>query len=101
MAALCQDVKTRNESPMLMDGEKPEKINQRLDAEIDHPCTPELIRKYFDLDGSFAGVAFDCLGHNPKDQFLTDDLFAVTRLDVGFKPLAGGHICGRDSERLG
>ena len=64
-------------------------IGQRLD-EIMQPPTDRLVRAYFDLNNGFAGVTFDGLGRkqvgvdNPttRDHFTTDDLLAVTLLDV-------------------
>jgi hypothetical protein len=75
-------------------------VNARLDADIDHPCTPTLIGQYFDHQRSFAGETFDCLGDNPPNKLVIDDLFAVSMLDVTLKQLAVRQILGRDSTRL-
>jgi hypothetical protein len=59
-------------------------FTSRLDAAIDG--TADVVARYFDPLGPFAGSTFDLLGHNPPTAFSTDDLLAVTLLDVRIPP---------------
>ncbi|CAN5340280.1 hypothetical protein BH09ACT10_BH09ACT10_16000 [soil metagenome] len=47
----------------------------------------QLVAAYF-RPGRFAGATFDCLGDNPEDKFIADDVVAVSLLDVRFPPIA-------------
>ncbi len=60
----------------------------RLDSLIGHPGAPCLLEAFFDQEGPFAATTFDALGMNPPEEMTTDDLLAVTLLDVRFLPRA-------------
>jgi hypothetical protein len=53
-----------------------------------HDATEELVRRYFDPDGPFAGRTFMDLPPNEADTITPSDLLAVTLLDVRFPPPA-------------
>ena len=61
---------------------------QRLIADLGTPGLREAVTLYFDPRQPFAGKTFDSLGRNPPDEITSDDLFAVTLLDVRWPPLA-------------
>jgi Family of unknown function (DUF6308) len=61
---------------------------QRIDQLLETPRLAELVAHYFALDGVFAGHTFDDLGENPAARITSDDLLAVTLLDVRFQPSA-------------
>jgi hypothetical protein len=41
---------------------------------------------YFDPRSGFAGMSFNCLGANPRNEVTADDLLAVSLLDVTWRP---------------
>jgi Family of unknown function (DUF6308) len=47
-----------------------------------------LIADYFDPEGTFAGASFDLFGRNEQLDISSDDLLAVSLLDVPIKPKA-------------
>ena len=61
---------------------------QRLIADLGTPGLREAVTLFFDPRQPFAGKTFDSLGRNPPDEITSDDLFAVTLLDVRWPPLA-------------
>jgi len=65
-----------------------ENAKQRLTANLEIPLLGDLVAAYFKPGQPFAGRTFDCLGQNPPDEVVADDLLAVTLLDVRWTPLA-------------
>lgn len=61
---------------------------QRLIANLAVPRVRDAVALYFDPAQPFAGQTFDSLGDNPSDKIVSDDLLAVTLLDVRWTPLA-------------
>jgi len=59
-----------------------------IDAEIEQHATAALVEAFFDPAGPFAGATFDTLGRNVPNSVTTDDLVAVSMLDVSFRPRA-------------
>lgn len=60
---------------------------RRTDAVLAPPAT-ELVEAFFSPTGRFAAATFDLLGTNDPWRISTDDLLAVTLLDVRFRPPA-------------
>jgi hypothetical protein len=60
----------------------------RLEAAMITPHLGDAVRRYFENGSTFAGNTFDSLGRNPRDEIASDDLLAVTLLDVSWKPNA-------------
>ena len=55
-------------------------VNEELDAVLDEPELPGLVRTYFEArDEGFAGELFSTLGRNPRNEFIADNL-VVTAL---------------------
>lgn len=65
-----------------------------LDVILTDDKTPKLLQAYFDPGGSFAGTTFDTLGTNPPNEIGSDDLLAVTLLDVRFPPRSVRNLLG-------
>jgi hypothetical protein len=72
----------------------------RLQAALATPNLGEAVRLYFGADSSFAGHTFDELGNNPPDQITSDDLLAVTLLDVPWSPPAVRALLGEEANHL-
>lgn len=70
------------------EGSAAENAKQRLIANLETPRLRDLVAAHFDPRQPFAGFTFDCLGQNPPDKVVVDDLLAVTLLDVRWTPLA-------------
>lgn len=66
----------------------PETLADRIHTLVTAPGSTELVATFYDEKKPFAGSLFDNLCENPPDQITTDDLLAVTLLDVGFMPRA-------------
>jgi hypothetical protein len=71
-----------------MDDATAENAKQRLMANLETPQLKDLVATYFDPRKPFAGRTFDHLGQNPPNEIISDDLLAVTLLDVRWTPLA-------------
>lgn len=71
----------------------------RIEAAIAPPADQLLVR-FFDPEGPFAGTTFDDLGGNPRDRFTADDLLATTLLDMRYRPRAVRAILGEQADRL-
>jgi len=65
-----------------------EKVVARLEAALATTNLAEAVRLYFASGSSFAAQTFDSLGFNHPDRITSDDLLAVTLLDVSWKPSA-------------
>jgi len=65
-----------------------------LDSILNDARMPKLLQEYFDPEGSFAGTTFDSLGTNPPFEISSDDLLAVTLLDVRFPPRSVRNLLG-------
>jgi len=78
-----------------------EAVNERVDRILTDPSVPALVEAFYETEGPFAGATFDTLGANPPDAFVSDDLLAVTLLDVIVKPPAFRCILGDDAALLG
>lgn len=83
-------------------------LTDRLRLLVTAPGTAALVQTFYDESGPFAGSLFDTLGHgspghNPANQLVSDDLLAVTLLDVGFMPRAVRTLLeqGQPDGRLG
>jgi hypothetical protein len=75
---------------------------QRIDLALEAPAA-ELLREYFDPAGLFAGELFDTLGENHPYEITSDDLLALTTLDVRLRPSALRDLLQRragEAERL-
>jgi hypothetical protein len=57
-------------------------------ANLETPLLGDLVTAYFDPRQPFAGRTFDFSGQNPPNEIISDDLLAVTLLDVRWTPLA-------------
>lgn len=68
----------------------PEFLSDRLRAVLTWPRVEDLVARYLKGPPStpFAGVFFDQLGRNPKDEIVVDDVVAASLLDVRFSPRA-------------
>lgn len=62
-------------------------LETQIDKAISAPAD-QLLLRFFDPNGPFAGATFDDVGVNPPDRIVTDDLVAVSLLDVRFEPRA-------------
>jgi hypothetical protein len=70
----------------------------RIEAVVSDPAR-ELVAAYF-TQSDFAGATFDALGLHDDDTFTSDDLVAVTLLDVRFKPEAVRRLLVSEAERF-
>ena len=73
---------------------------QRLIANLATPGLRDAVARYFDAVQPFAGQTFDSLGNNPPDQIVSDDLLAVTLLDVRWTPLAVRHLLNDQAAKV-
>ncbi len=64
------------------------------------PRAAELVSAYYDDHGPFAGATFEQLGRNDPESIGTDDLLAVTLLDVAVKPRGVRQILGAEAAYL-
>ncbi len=58
----------------------------RIDQIIEHPATAKLIATFFDEGSAFEGNLLERIGTNDPLAITTDDLLAITMLDVQVKP---------------
>lgn len=65
-----------------------ENAKQRLLADLATPRLRDAVALYFDPEQPFAGHTFDSLGQNPPNKITSDDLLAVTLLNVRWTPPA-------------
>lgn len=63
-------------------------VLDRLQKALTTPNLCEAVSRYFDHHGSFAGLTFDSLGRNLPNEITSDDLLAVSLLDVSWTPSA-------------
>ena len=73
----------------------------RLSANLATPRLRDAVALYFDPDRPFAGQLFDSLGRNPTDMITSDDLLAVTLLDVRWTPLAVRRLLTDQDAKVG
>lgn len=73
---------------------------ERLSADLATPGLREAVALYFDPRHPFAGQMFDSLGRNPADVITSDDLLAVTLLDVRWTPLAVRRLLTDQAARI-
>jgi hypothetical protein len=71
-----------------------------LQSALATPHLRDAVSEYFDAASTFAGHTFDSLGSNPSDQITTDDLLAVTLLDVPWSPTAVRQLLGELSDKV-
>jgi hypothetical protein len=71
-----------------------ESVGTRLRANLKTPHLPKLVAVYFDPAEPFAGRDFDHLGSNLANRVTSDDLMAVSLLDVKWPPLAVRKLLG-------
>lgn len=74
-------------------------LGAAIDVAIDPPAD-KLVQAYFKRGGNFAADTFDTLGYNDPFRVATDDLLAVTLLDVHVPALALRRMLGDDRELL-
>jgi hypothetical protein len=72
----------------------------RIEALIAPPAQ-QLVSRFFDPAGPFAGTTFDDLPDNRRDCFTVSDLFAATLLDMRFRPRAVRAVLGARADQLG
>lgn len=77
-----------------------QEAKRRLHADLATPGLAKLVTAYFNPVGPFAGPTFDHIGLNPPDKVTSDDLLAVTLLDVRWNPLAIRQLLGEKAETL-
>lgn len=75
-------------------------VARSIDALLDLPESRQLVSRYYDEKGTFAGRLFDQLGQNSPNVFTRDDLLAVTLLDVRFTPTGIRSILGSEADVL-
>jgi len=73
---------------------------QRLIANLAVPRLRDAVALYFDPAQPFAGQTFDSLGDNPSGKIVSDDLLAVTLLDVRWTPLAVRRILSDQAAKI-
>jgi len=71
-------------------------------AAVRHPEAPDLLRRYYDPSGDYAGSTFLDLGPNDPHDLTATDLYALSLLDVRATPRAGRHLLevGEHRERV-
>ncbi len=74
-------------------------VGQAIDALL-VPGAVDLVTAYYDEIGPFAGATFERLGHNDPRSFGTDDLLALTLLDVAVKPRGVRQLLGPEAPYL-
>lgn len=83
-----------NPDPNMLSAER------RLYAALSAPGLRELVCAYFHSTSGFAGLTFDSLGDNPPDKVTSDDLLAVTLLDVRWRPSAVRSMLGSQAGQI-
>ncbi len=66
----------------------------RLREILTAPGLGQAMAAYFDPAEGFAGMSFGTLGQNPPGAVTTDDLLAVSLLDIAWRPEAVRHLLG-------
>ncbi len=74
-------------------------VGQAIDALL-VPGAVELVSAYYDDDGPFAGATFERLGQNDPRSIGTDDLLALTLLDVAVRPRGVRQVLGPEATFL-
>ena len=59
---------------------------QRLRGSLQVRGLGDAVTAYFQPEEGFAGLSFTCLGSNPRDAVMPDDLLAVSLLDIAWRP---------------
>lgn len=72
-------------------------VGRRIDEALAEPAHA-LVRAYFDRAGPFASDTFETLGDNPPNEVSSDDLLALTTLNVQLRPLALRRLLGQAGE---
>lgn len=73
-------------------------LAERIDLLLGEVALGELVAAYFNVDGPFAGHTFDDVGENAPYRITSDDLLAVTLLDIVYDPPAVRALLG-DADR--
>ncbi len=60
----------------------------------------QAVAAYFDPAGEFSGMTFTTLGANPRDEVTTDDLLAVSLLNITWRPDAVRGLLGTWAEKV-
>ena len=68
----------------------------RIERDIGTPGLGKLLTAYYHPARGFAGATFDDLGVNLPNEITSDDLLAVTLLDVRWSPSAVRRLLGED-----
>lgn len=76
------------------DADLVESVKARLRDNLETRHLPKLVAVYFDPGQPFAGRDFDHLGSNLANRVTSDDLMAVSLLDVKWPPLAVRKLLG-------
>lgn len=58
----------------------------QIDAIVNHPGMPDLIKTFFDETSAFEGNLLERIGQNHPTRITIDDLLAITMLDVSANP---------------
>src|SRR4051812_8953030 len=74
-------------------------VADAIDALL-RPEAAQLIDEYYDADGPFAGASFESIGANDETRIGTDDLLALTFLDVAVHPRGVRQILGSRAEEI-
>ena len=72
---------------------------QQIDRYLDPPAAA-WVAEYFKLEGPFAADTFDTIGTNDPYRITTDDLLAVTFLDVAVSPPAARALLGPNAQHI-
>jgi Family of unknown function (DUF6308) len=72
----------------------------RLRETLTRPGVAPAVAAYFDPAEGFAGMTFSTLGDNPPDRLTTDDLLAVSLVDITWRPDVVRRLLGRDQQQL-
>jgi len=72
---------------------------RRLRAGLAVPGLDRAVAAYF-CEPDFAGMTFSDLGRNPPDEIITDDLLAVSLLDITWRPEVVRLLLGGRREQL-
>jgi Family of unknown function (DUF6308) len=74
---------------------------QLLLADLAAPHLRDAVELYFQPGQPFAGLTFDSLGNNPPNAITSDDLLAVTLLDVRWPPRAVRSVLELQAAQIG
>lgn len=73
-------------------------LRERLREVLDPPAD-QLLDQYYNPHGPFAGASFDTFGENDPDRVDSDDLLAVSMLDIRIRPRTLRQLLGPSQER--